>query len=113
MSAVATVGIGYQLAYPWSALDFERDFWLITVTTPPSDESFLASNVGPDIYIRGYGRVCYQFEDEGNLYYCPWVPVTVSPQLVPMPVVGQGRTVTLLEIREPGVVWSVTEARTR
>lgn len=113
MSAVATVGIGYNLAYPWSAFDYERDHWLVTVTQGPTDESFLSSPEGPDIYIKGYGRVCYRFDDGGEIYYCPWIPVTVSPQLIPMPEVRQNRTVELIQVREPGVIWAVTTARTR
>lgn len=113
MSSVATTGIGFSLGYPWSGLDYERDHWLLTATSPPSNASELFSPPGPTIYVKGYGRVCYQFDDGGEIYYAPWIPVTISPQIVPMPVARQGRIVNLIQFPEPGVVWNLTEVRTR
>lgn len=111
MSGVATTGIGYALAYPWAGLEYDRDFWRITVDAFPPGASQLFSPPGPTILVEGYGRVCYEISRGGEVYYCPWIPITVSPMIVPIPDVRNGSNVQLVEFLNSGVSWTIDVVR--
>lgn len=71
--------------YPWAVWG-EADEILIVTALPPRDwQSLEFSDEGPPIAIEPYGKVSFELMVDGMAIFTPWIHITVSPMVIPVP----------------------------
>ena len=97
--------------FPWEPLRTAREFFVLTVVALPPGWGRVLSDEGSDIFVPPPGRAQLCFERRGVTVYTPWLPVTVSPMVLPLPRVANAVDTELRVHREPGVVINVGTIR--
>lgn len=75
----------YELGYPFSWFNEGREIYLLTASAPDNGQSVILNTQGSDIVNPPYARIALRFELDGNSCQTPWIPMTVSPMILPTP----------------------------
>ena len=75
----------FEIGYPWGWLNDPRDLYILTASEPDNGQSVVFNDDGSNIVNPPYARIALQFEVSGNTCQTPWLPMTVSPLLLPTP----------------------------
>jgi len=71
---------------------------VVTCSPPSSDRDLIFSDDGPPIAIEAYARVAFKLQIAGADVWLPWISVTVSPFVLPVPVAFDKIATVVLEM---------------
>jgi len=97
----------YSLGYDFSGFRSPDQCLVVTVNTVPSNLDEIGSNDGPNIYVSPIGRICFEFTRGTRVGFTPWVPVNISPMIIPLPRMNNQVNVRTVEHLEQGVSWMI------
>ena len=96
--------------YPWDILGNTSEYAVITVTSVPGNVGTIPRGQGSDTYVPAPAHVAFQLQRGNAIVQTPWMPVTVSPMVLPVPSIDPSIIVTILESTLPGATINVVIA---
>lgn len=78
-------------SYPWAVWDSADDILIVTSDEPLPSQSLEFSDEGPPTALDPYGKVCFELMVDGQAVFTPWIYITVSPMVIPVPLAFSGR----------------------
>ena len=92
--------------YPWSWWGLAEDVLIVTSTPPLPRQSLEFSDEGPAIATTPYGKICFELMFDGVVVFTPWIHITVSPMIIPVPADFTGKY-KVLKSFEPGLTVAI------
>lgn len=76
--------------YPWAVWGPADEILVVTAGTPVPGQSLEFSDEGPPIALDPYGKICFEVMFNGAIAFTPWIHITVSPMVIPVPAEFSG-----------------------